>query len=244
MAETDFPKLANPRVEAIRVEATRIETSLSRFGSTRSAFPAAVLAALLLTGCSAFDALKQRLGILGVRFSVDRLDVSHLVYPSNLLSASLDLFSRDKSFLGQFGVDVRVDIKAANSHAQRAVFDGANGHLRVLNTSASDPSAIGAIPAFSVGPGADTVVPVTFPLRLDNPVFSKAAWKAIVEGKDIPYKIDAEMKLSLMGANAYGLPQALESRAVTLNVAKGSVNARAAGSNALERFLKLLDAVL
>jgi hypothetical protein len=139
---------------------------------------------------------------------------------------------------------VRVGIRASNSNAQRAVFDGATGHLRVGNTAASDPSATGIIPAFSVGPGADTIVPVTFPLRLDNPVFSKAAWKAIVAGQDIPYKIDADMKLTLLGADAYGLPKAIESRALTLNVATGSVNAKAAGSNAVERFLALLDLAL
>lgn len=196
---------------------------------------------LTLGGCAVLESLKQRLGVFGLGFSLQQVDVSHLVYPSDLLSASISLISPNRSLLGRIGVDIDCDIKASNTHAMRAVFDGGTGHLRVKETSSSAPSASGVIPAFSVAPNADTVVRITFPLRLDNPVFAKAAWKAIVRGQDVPYKVDAEMRIHLLGG-ALGLPDS--TKAVTLNVAKGSVNAKAAGGSAVDRFLALLDAVM
>jgi hypothetical protein len=198
--------------------------------------------ALLLAGCAVLQGLKDRLGVLGMRFSMERVDVSHLVYPSSILGAAAGAFFPDRSLLGQFGVDVVCGIRAANRNPARAVFDGAVGHLRVQDVSPSARSAQGSIPAFAVGPDADTVIMVTFPLRLDNPVFAKAAWKAMVAGKDVPYRVDAELGFRLPGASALGLPDTL--RTVTLNVDKGSVNAKASGGSVVDRFLALLDRVL
>jgi hypothetical protein len=212
--------------------------SVSRF----RAMPACVLLVLCLSGCALFESLTQRLGVLGLKFKLDRVDVSHLVYPSDLLSAATSFISPNRSLLGRIGVDVHCDVRASNSQAARAVFDGGTGLLRVKETSASAPYASGVIPAFSVAPNSDTTVTLTFPLRLDNPVFAKAAWKAIVRGDDVPYKVDAEMRFHLLGSNPLGIPDS--TRSVTLNVAKGSVNAKAAGGSAVERFLALLDAVL
>jgi hypothetical protein len=214
----------------------------SRATGLKSGFGVALLAACLaLGGCALVDSLKQRLGILGLGFDLERVDVSHLVYPSDMLSAAWSAISPNRSLLGRIGVDIRLDVRAKNTRPMRAVFDGGTGLLRVKETSSSAPAASGVIPAFSVAPNADTVVPIVFPLRLDNPVFAKAAWKAIVRGEDIPYKLDAEMRFRLLGG-ALGIPDS--SRAVTLNVAKGSVNAKAAGGSAVDRFLALLDAVL
>lgn len=193
-----------------------------------------------LNGCAVLETLTQRAGIFGLRFGLERVDVSHLVYPDDFLSAAVSLISPSRSLLQRIGVDIHCDVKASNPRPSPVVFDGGTGRLRVKETSASDPAASGTIPAFSVGPNSDTVVRITFPLRLDNPVFAKAAWKAIVRGHDVPYKVDAEMRFRLLGG-ALGLPDS--THAVTLNVAKGSVNAKAAGGSAVERFLKLLDAV-
>jgi hypothetical protein len=195
----------------------------------------------VLSGCAVLESLTQRAGVFGLRFSLDQVDVSHLVYPDDFLSATLSLISPGRSLLRRIGVDIHCDVKASNPRPSRVVFDGGTGHLRVKETSASDPAASGSIPAFSVGPNSDTLVRIIFPLRLDNPVFAKAAWKAIVRGQNVPYKVDAEMRFHLLGG-ALGLPDS--TRAVTLNVAKGSVNAKAAGGSAVDRFLKLLDAVL
>jgi hypothetical protein len=205
-----------------------------------SAFALAAALALL-GGCAVLQGLKDRLGVLNMRFSLDRVDVSRLAYPSSILSAAAGAFFPDRSLLGQFGVDIVCGIRAVNSNPARAVFDGAVGRLRVQDVSPSARSAQGQIPAFTVGPNSDTVINVTFPLRLDNPVFAKAAWKAIVAGQDVPYRVDADMRFRLPGASALGLPDTV--RTVTLNVDKGSVNAKASG-NLVERILAVIDKVL
>jgi hypothetical protein len=194
-----------------------------------------------LGGCAALQGLKDRLGVLGMKFSLDRVDVSRLAYPTSILNAAAGAFFPDRSLLGQFGVDIVCGIRAVNANPARAVFDGAVGRLRVQDVSPSARSAQGDIPAFTVGPNADTVINVTFPLRLDNPVFAKAAWKAIVAGKDVPYRVDADMRFRLPGASALGLPDTV--RTVTLNVDKGSVNAKASG-NLIDRILAVIDKVL
>jgi|GEM_PF-3991417 len=218
---------------------------MSRDGFSGKTLPlspfAALFLALILGGCGAFEALKQRAAILAVDFSLQSLDVSRLVYPSNWLSAAVDIFSRDRSFLGRFGVDVHCTIKAVNTKAQSVQFEGATGYLKVEDLSSSAPRAAGRIPAFAVPAGGETGFVVTFPLRLDNPVFSKAVWKAIVSGSDIPYKVDAAIPFSLVGGGDFGLPDTLATRTLTLNVTKGSVDAKAAGGSAVERFLTLLD---
>jgi hypothetical protein len=198
--------------------------------------------ALLFSGCALLQGLKDRLGVLGMKFSMERVDVSRLVYPNSILSAAAGAFFPDRSLLGQFGVDVVCGIRAANRNPARAVFDGAVGRLRVQDLSLSAPSAQGSIPAFAVGPDSETVINVTFPLRLDNPVFAKAAWKAMVAGKDVPYRVDAELSFRLPGASSLGLPDSV--RTVTLNVDKGSVNSKATGGTLVDRFLALLDRVL
>lgn len=210
-------------------------------GATAAWGSIAFAVVLTAAGCAALQGLKDRLGILGVKFDMDRVDVSRLVYPSSLLSAAAGIFVPDRSLLGQFGVDVACGIRATNANAARAVFDGAVGHLRVQDVSPSARSAQGSIPSFTVGPNADTVITVTFPLRLDNPVFAKAAWKAIVAGKDVPYRVDADLNFRLPGAKELGLPDSI--RTVTLNVDKGSVNAKGSG-NAIERILAVIDKVL
>ncbi len=196
---------------------------------------------LSLGGCALLQGLQERLGVLGMRFSLERVDVSRLAYPSGILSAAAGAIMPDRSLLGQFGVDIVCGIRAANSQAGRAVFDGALGRLRVQDVSASARSAQGNIPAFSVGPNSDTVINVTFPLRLDNPVFAKAAWKAIVAGQDVPYRVDADMRYRIPGAAAIGLPDTV--RTMTLQVDKGSVNAKASG-NLIDRILAVIDKVL
>lgn len=202
---------------------------------------AALLTLALLGGCAVLQGLKDRLGVLGMRFSLESVDVSRLAYPSSILDAAAGAFSPDRSLLGQFGVDIVCGIRAANSQPGRAVFDGALGRLRVQDISASARSAQGNIPAFSVAPNSDTVINVTFPLRLDNPVFAKAAWRAIVAGKDVPYRVDADMRYRIPGAAALGLPDTV--RTVTLNVDKGNVNAKASG-NLIDRILAVIDKVL
>lgn len=201
---------------------------------------AILLTATILGGCAVLESLTQRAGVFGLRFALERVDVSHLVYPDDFLSAAISFISPSRSLLQRIGVDIHCDVKASNPRPSPVVFDGGIGYLRVKETSASDPAASGVIPAFSVGPNSDTEVRITFPLRLDNPIFAKAAWKAIVRGQDVPYKVDAKMRFHLLGG-ALGLPDS--TRAITLNVAKGSVNAKAAGGSAVDRFLKLLDAV-
>lgn len=203
---------------------------------------ATVLAMVIgLAGCAGLDALKQRLNIFGVSFAFDRLDVGHLVFPS--LDSPLGLLRGNKSALSGFGVDVVCTLKAANPNPEQAVFDGVTGQLRVDDTSPSAPSISAPFPSFTVPGKGQAAFNVTFPLRLDNPAFSKAVWKKIVTGGDVAYKIDADMAFKLAGLPASGKPD-LGTRTVKLNVVTGSVNAKAAASSALDRLLQVLDLAL
>lgn len=189
----------------------------------------------VVTGCSALlDAARQRLALFGVAFDIRRLDVSRLVYPSSLLGAAAGIL--DRSALGQYGVDVRVGIRARNSKPYRAVFDGAAAALRVQETSPSDPAVSGSIPAFTVEGGAETSFEVTFPLRLNSPVFGKQVWKNIVRGKDIPYRVDADLTLRVPEGTVPA-----EVRTLPLNLITSSVNVRESSSSVVEGFLKVLD---
>ena len=211
---------------------------------TRRWAPAVALAmGLALSGCALFDALLERINILGMDFSFRKLDVRGLVFPGNWTEISLDLVAGNRSALAKYGVDVRCAIAAANPNAHPAVFDGAVGHLRVSDTSAGASHASANLPAFSVRANADTVINVVFPLRLDNPVFSKTVWGKIVRGEDIPYKLDADMIFALVGQNGYGGLDTLGTKPVQLNLVTGTVDVKETGLAVLDRFLALLELV-
>jgi hypothetical protein len=135
-------------------------------------------------------------------------------------------------------------VKAANPNPHGALFDGGTGHLRVLNTAASDPDVNGTIPGFSIGANRDTSITVVFPLRLNSPVFSKVVWKKIVSGADIPYKIDADLNFKFLSNTGIGTLDSLGTRTAHIDVTKSSVNVKQASSSLVQKFLSLLDVVL
>jgi hypothetical protein len=201
---------------------------------------AAFSVALLLGACAAADWARERLGALVMNFDLVSVDVGSLAYPSNTMEIARDLASFNASARAKYGVNVRCRIRARNPGSFAAAFDGATARLRVKNTGNGDPATTAALPAFRVEPGGEAFLDVTFPLRLDNPVFARSVWNAIVRGEDMPYRIDANL--------AYRLPQApqgvpAEGR-VSLDVAKGSVNAHATGATALEILLRAIEAAL
>ena len=198
---------------------------------------------LTLSACDLFDVLKERLAVLGVSFDFRGLDVSRLAYPTgtDFVSGYLNFLALDSTALKKFGVDIRCDVKASNPNSHRAVFDGAVAHLRVQDTSAASPDLAATISRFSVEGGKDTTLSVTFPLRLNNPIFSKATWGKILNGEDIPYRIDADMFFNLVGPGAYGELDTLGSKSLRLNVVKSSVNAKETSQTILTWFLGLLD---
>jgi hypothetical protein len=204
----------------------------------------ALAAALVLAGCALFDSALQRLGVLGMKFAMTSVDVSGLVYPSNLLSSAVQIITRSPGALSGYGVDIRCQVKASNPNPHGALFDGGTGHLRVQNTGPSDPDVAGTIPAFSVGPRRDTTITVTFPLRLNSPVFSKTVWKKIVTGEDIPYKVDADLDFKFLSGTGNRIIDSLGTRKAHIDVVKSSVNTKHAGSSVVQRFLSLIDAVL
>lgn len=184
-----------------------------------------------IQGCAALmDAAGRRLALFGVAFDLHRVDVSGLVYPSNFL---------DVADLGSYGLDVRLGIRAENRKPAQAVFDGAAAKLRVQDTGPSDPAAAGSIPAFSVPANGSADFQVTFPLRLNSPVFSKAVWKDILRGRDIAYAIDAELPLQFMEGTVPA-----EMRTVRLNLVTSEVNSKAAAGQVLDRILGLVDRFL
>jgi hypothetical protein len=217
---------------------------LRRLIRSRVKLSAALLLGLGLCGCAGFEAFKERLNLFGVKFGFERLDVARLVYPSDLLATSLGLLSRDKGLLAQFGVDIVCTLKASNPTAEKAVFDGVTARLRVQDLSESAPALAAPLPAFTVGPNSATDVAVTFPLRLDHPAFSKSTLKKIVAGEDIPYQIDADMSMDLVGPAVSGTIGNLGRQTVRLKAIKSSVNAKAAGSALLDRILQVIDQAL
>jgi hypothetical protein len=196
--------------------------------------------ALLLGGCAAADWARERLGALVMNFDLVSVDVGSLAYPSNTMEIARDLASFNTAARSKYGVNVRCRIRARNPGSFAAAFDGATARLRVKNTGNGDPATTATLPAFRVEPGGETFLDVTFPLRLDNPVFARSVWNAIVRGEDMPYRIDANL--------AYRLPQVPQGvpteGSVSLDVAKGSVNARQTGATALETLLRAIEAAL
>jgi hypothetical protein len=69
-------------------------------------------------------------------------------------------------------------------------------------------------------------------------------WKKIIRDEDIPYAIDADLALKLANPTDYRILDSLGTRTVKLSVVKSSVNAREAGSKAVQGFLALIDRVL
>lgn len=202
----------------------------------RAAVPCLLGAWLLLAsatgmaGCAALmDAARQRLALLGIAFAVDRLDVSRLVFPSSVFGVA---------DLGRYGVDVRVSIRAENSKPARAVFDGAAARLRVRKTGPSDPSVTGTLPAFTVEGNSKTTFDVVFPLRLDSPIFGREVWKDIVQGKDTPYQVDANLSLRFPEGMPAGVPA--EVKTMPMKVVASKVNVRENSGPVVEGLLKAI----
>jgi hypothetical protein len=199
---------------------------------------AAASLTVLLAACAAVDWARERLGALVMDFDLVSVDVGSLAYPSNTMEIARDLAAFNEAAKSKYGVNVRCRIRASNPGSFAVVFDGATARLRVRDTAAGAPATWGVLPAFRVGPGRDTVIEVTFPLRLDNPVFGRSVWNSIVRGENVPYRIEANL--------AYRLPQvpqgAPDDGNVRLNVAKGSVNARETGATALQILLRAIEA--
>lgn len=201
--------------------------ALAVLASAGSILFAAGLATLPLAGCSAIlDAARQRLALFGIGFDVRKVDVSRLVFPSSVFGIA---------DLGRYGVDVRVSIRARNAKPGRAVFDGAAAKLRVQETASGDPAATGSIPAFTVEGNSETVFDATFPLRLDSPIFGKEVWRNVVRGKDIPYKVEAELPVRFPG----GMPAGVKTLPVT--VISSQVNVRESSGPVIEGLLKAID---
>ncbi len=206
----------------------------------RVLFPLIVVAALGFSACAFVQSLSERLNILSVNFGFERLDVSGLAYPRNTLEVARDLLSFNAAARGKYGVDVRCRIRARNPNAHPAAFDGAAARLRVQDTAGSAPAAQAFISAFRVAGGGSADLDVVFPVRLDNPIFSKSAWTQVLRGGNIPYRVDADLSFHLLNDS---LPEALRSignGSVRLSVAKGSVDARETAATAVDLLIKAL----
>lgn len=205
----------------------RLRAPLAVLASAAVFLAATGLAALPLAGCSALlEAANQRLALFGIGFDVRKVDVSGLVFPSSIFGIA---------DLGRYGVDVRVSIRARNAKPGRAVFDGAAAKLRVQETASGDPAASGSIPAFAVEGNSETVFDATFPLRLNSPIFGKEVWRNVVRGKDIPYKVEADLAVRFPG----GVPAGIKTIPVT--VIASQVNVRESSGTVIEGLLKAID---
>lgn len=193
-----------------------------------------------LAGCAYLEQARARLGALSLDFDLQTVDVSRLSYPANTVEVARDLMAFDATARRKYGVDVRCRIRAKNSAAYAVTFDGAQALLRVRETGDNAPAVSAALPAFSVGAGEETTFDVVFPLRLDQPVFSRATWTSILKGESIPYRIGANLNYRLP-QNPLGGPQ---DGVFRMDVVKGSVDARQTGATALEILLRAVEKVL
>src|SRR5512139_3533314 len=118
-----MPTERSGRTPGLKLPRRGAKPASGKKGSARprsgAAVPVLVAVCLTLNGCAVLESLKEKLGVLGMRFSLKRVDVSRLVYPTSLLSAAAGVFLPDRSLLGQFGVDIECGIRAANSHPAR-----------------------------------------------------------------------------------------------------------------------------
>jgi len=198
--------------------------------------------ALGLAACDFLDTLRDHLQILAVDFGFQRVDVSSLVYPSTAETAQ-DLLFQNPSGKAKYGVDIRCRLVAHNPNNHAAAFDGARVFLRMEDTSAYAPAISAALSAFRVEAQSDQNLDVVFPLRLDSPVFSQSTWAKVIQGGDMPYRIDARLFFRLLDESTPGLVQALGNDSVHVNVVKGSVDARETSVSVLEYLLQYLALV-
>jgi hypothetical protein len=194
----------------------------------------------LLSACAYLEQARQRLGALALDFNLQTVDVSRFSYPTNTVEVARDLLAFDATARRKYGVDVRCRIRAKNTAAYAVTFDGARALLRVRETGDGAPAVSAALPAFSVGAGEETTFDVVFPLRLDQPVFSRATWTAILRGESIPYRIAADLAYRLP-ENPLGVPR---DGSFKMDVVKGSVDVRQTGSTALEILLRAVEKAL
>jgi len=192
-----------------------------------------------LNGCDFLDTLWERIQVLTVNFSFDRLDVSGLVYPS-LLETTQDLFSLDVSNRGKYGVNVRCRIKADNPNSHAAAFDGAQAFLRAGDTSSAAQSISASLPAFRIEAGKGADLDIVFPLRLDNPLFTYDTWTKLVRGDSLPYRLSADLFFRLLDEGAPEAVRELGNKTVPLNLARGSVDAKETGTAVLDLVLAYL----
>lgn len=205
----------------------------------RKGFWIAALTALSLNGCDFLDTLWERIQVLSVNFSFDRLDVSGLVYPS-LLETSQDIFSLDVSNRSKYGVNVRCRIKADNPNKHAAAFDGAQAFLRAGDTSTAAKSISATLPAFRIEAGKGADLDIVFPVRLDDPLFTYDTWTRLVRGDSLPYRLSADLFFRLLDDGAPESIRELGNKTVPLNLARGSVDAAETGTAVLDLILAYL----
>jgi hypothetical protein len=203
----------------------------------------AATGALCLCGCDLLSTLTERLNILAVDFTFDTLDVSGLVYTQDPIAAAQDFLNFDATARHKYGVNIRCRLHAHNPNAHAAVFDGAAAFLRVEDTTATASAMATQVPGFRVEAQSDAIVDILFPLRLDNPVFSQDAWTKVIQGGDMPYRVNADLFFNLLDASQGNVPNSLGNLTVHLDVAKGSVDARQTSLTVIDLVLQALGLV-
>ena len=205
----------------------------------------AMATALCLCSCDFLDTLWERIQVLTIDFQFERLDVSGLVYPS-LLQTAQDVWSLNPSNRRSYGVDVRCRLRARNPNKHAASFDGAAIFLRAGDTSQSAQAVQTSLPAFRIPAGGEGALDLVFPIRLDNPIFAYGSWTRLVRGDSLPYRLSADLFFRLFDENAPEAAQELGNSSLSLNVARGSVDAAETGTAVLDlvlAYLKILFGV-
>jgi hypothetical protein len=155
---------------------------------------ASIVCASLICSCAALNFLGERLNMFLVNFSFGGIGVS-LVTPPNLISLKLS----------DYGIAINCRVNAKNDNTSRAVFDGADFLLRVNDTAKSAQGISAPVPSFAVEAGQTQAFTVPFKIMLNSSMLTRGVLQKVVYGDRIPYRVSANLKFNLAGADTGGL---------------------------------------
>ncbi|MBD3344503.1 MAG: hypothetical protein GF401_05520 [Chitinivibrionales bacterium] len=211
-----------------------------------------VAVCVLFFSCEITEQIRDKLMVFGVDFRFDNVAVSPVipaglqtildVMPKKAGSSEADQNIYDQ-YLSTTGLNVICTLTANNPNENRAVFDGADFHLRINDTTKQDSAVTTRVDTFSVKGNDSTKMAIAFPLMLDNPAFSKSTFQKIIEGRDIPYKLSADLFFNLIVPSMTGESDTLKGEPVALDLVNSALPTRPT-DNMVSLFLRALDLLL
>lgn len=172
---------------------------------------AAVCVASLWCRCEVLHQLAERLRVLQAEPAFVGVKIDP-IYPAAVVdivdqARSLGLVKRRvfedpaaalEQLRGETGVAVTCSISLHNPNEGRAAFDGAAFFLHIDDPDRMRDSLATDVAAFAVEGDSTIILPVTFRLMMNNPLFSTELLQKVFYGESIPYNVSTILDLSLV----------------------------------------------